>query len=81
MENNSATDKATEIRPSPDVVANWMFSLLPIGVAFVFMWCSFLPLTWKTPIFSLLTGQLLLLWGWRLTGLCMVCGKNISVQC
>lgn len=36
MENNSATDKATEMRSSPDVVANWMFSLLPIGVAFVF---------------------------------------------
>lgn len=36
MDNNSTTDKSSGSQSSPDVVANWMFSLLPIGVAFVF---------------------------------------------
>lgn len=36
MENKDTAVQASVPQESPDVVANWIFSLLPIGVAFVF---------------------------------------------
>lgn len=36
MEHKQTTEQLPTTQESPDVVANWMFSLLPIGVAFVF---------------------------------------------
>lgn len=36
MENKSAPEQLSVTQDRPDVVASWIFSLLPIGVAFVF---------------------------------------------
>lgn len=36
MESNKFPEQVSEKQESTDVVANWIFSLLPIGVAFVF---------------------------------------------
>ncbi|EIJ33469.1 hypothetical protein [Thiothrix nivea] len=36
MEQKNTPDQLSAAKDSPDVVANWVFSLLPIGVAFVF---------------------------------------------